>query len=331
MTNVVVLSAHDKAFFSDTYFLLHNLIPGMKNEKELKKVILFFMLSCCWSPSFLFIKIAVTSISPIVIANLRVAIGGLILFTILKLRRINLPSFGPEWIHFSVMGFFSCALPFSLFSFGEQYIDSSFAAILNGTTPLFTLVIAHFFTDNDRMTTEKLLGSFVGFAGMFFLVAPVLFDKTTTILGVVEGLMAAASYGIGFVYAKKYIKGFRPLVVPTAQLLLASLFLLPFSLVSGYIDFGNISLIAILSVLGLGIFGSALAFVLYYKLIEITSATYVSAVNYVLPVFGAILGIVFLNEKLTWNLYLGSVMVIGGVMIINGILSKFKKVTQQKF
>lgn len=300
----------------------------MKNELELKKILLFFLLACCWSPSFLFIKIAVDSISPILVANLRVIIGGVLLYVILKIRGISLPKFGSDWIHFAVMGFFSCALPFALFSLGEQYINSSFAAILNGTTPLFTLIVAHFLTDNDKLTSEKLLGSFIGFAGMFFLVAPSLFGKTTTIVGIIEGLMAAASYGVGFVYAKKYIKGFKPLVVPTAQLLLASLFLLPFSIASEtYYDVSRLSFMAIVSVLGLGIFGSALAFVIYYKLIEITSATYVSAVNYVLPIFGAILGIFFLDEKLTWNIYLGSIMILIGVMIINGVLSKSRKVT----
>ncbi len=301
----------------------------MKSEQDLKKILLFLLLSCCWSPSFLFIKIAVNSIPPIMIANLRVAIGGLILYAILRIRKINLPSFGSDWTHFAVMGFFSCALPFTLFSLGEQYIDSSFAAILNGTTPLFTLAIAHFFTDNDRITYEKLLGSFIGFTGIFLLVAPSLFDKTNAVIGVAEGLIAAASYGVGFVYAKKRIKGFEPLVVPTAQLILASLFLLPFSLIFGsYDNITNTSLAAILSVLGLGVFGSAIAFVLYYKLIAIANATYVAAVNYVLPIFGAILGVIFLNEKLTWNLYLGSIMILGGVMITNGVSSKFKKVMQ---
>lgn len=139
--------------------------------------------------------------------------------------------------------------------------------------------------------------------------------------------MAAASYGVGFVYAKKNIHGFKPLVVPTAQLFLASLFLLPFSLiVEDSIAIDSVSLAAALSVLGLAVFGTALAFVIYYKLIATTSATYVAAVNYVLPVFGVVLGMAVLKEHLTWNSYLGSLMILVGVMIINGVFSFSKKV-----
>ncbi len=115
----------------------------MKKD-QLKNSFLFFLFACCWGPSFLFIKVAVEYLPPILIANLRVAIGALLLYVILKFRKVELPKFGPVWKHFAVMGFFSCALPFSLFAIGEQYIDSSLAAILNGTTPLFTLMIAHF-------------------------------------------------------------------------------------------------------------------------------------------------------------------------------------------
>lgn len=189
----------------------------MKND-QIKNLLLFFLLACCWGPSFLFIKIAVEQISPIIIANLRVAIGGAMLYTILKLKKIDLPKLGLAWKHFAIMGFFSCALPFALFAIGEQYIDSSLAAILNGTTPLFTLMIAHFFTENDRLTKVKFFGSVVGFSGLFVLVAPSLFDTKANIFGIFAGIIAAASYGAGFVYAKKNIHGFNPLVVPTAQL-----------------------------------------------------------------------------------------------------------------
>ena len=299
----------------------------MQNNQKIKNLTLFFLLACCWGPSFLFIKVAVQDIPPFIIANLRIAIGGIMLYIILKIRKIDLPKFGSEWKHFAVMGFFSCALPFALFAIGEQYIDSSLAAILNGTTPLFTLMIAHFFTKNDRLTKMKFLGSIIGFSGLFVLVAPSLMEAKATIVGIVAGTIAAASYGVGFVYAKKNIHGLKPLVVPTMQLFLASLFLLPFSLmIENSFVIKDISLPAIASILGLAVFGTALAFVIYYKLIAATSATYVSAVNYLLPIFGVVLGMAILDERLTWNAYLGSLMILVGVMIINGIFNLSKKV-----
>jgi drug/metabolite transporter (DMT)-like permease len=297
----------------------------MKNT-QIQNLFWFFLLACCWGPSFLFIKVAVENIPPLIIANLRVSIGAALLFLILKIRKTELPKFGPAWKHFAVMGLFSCALPFALFAISEQYIDSSLAAILNGTTPLFTLIIAHFFTENDRLTKTKLFGSLTGFFGLFVLVAPSLFEAEASTLGILVGTMAAASYGVGFVYAKKNIHGFKPLVVPTAQLFLASLFLLPFSLfVEDAVVIDSISFAEIASILGLAVFGTALAFVIYYKLIAVTSATYVAAVNYVLPVFGVVLGMAVLKECLTWNSYLGSVMILVGVMIINGVFSFSRK------
>lgn len=301
----------------------------MRGNQKIKNLLLFFLLACCWGPSFLFIKIAVQSISPIAIANLRVAIGALLLYTILKFKKINLPKFGCSWKHFAVMGFFSCALPFALFAIGEQYIGSSLAAIVNGATPLFTLVIAHFFTENDRLTKAKILGSVVGFSGLFVLVTPSLLKAHTTTFGIIASTLAAAAYGVGFVYAKKNIHGFKPLVVPTAQLFLASLFLLPFTLMENPLTIQSISLSSALSILGLAVFGTASAFVIYYKLLTATSATYVAAVNYVLPIFGVVLGMIVLDESLEWNAYLGSIMILVGVMIINEVfnLKQFKQET----
>lgn len=298
----------------------------MKKD-QIKNSLLFLLLACCWGPSFLFIKVAVEYFPPVMIATLRVAIGALLLYVILKVKRIELPKFGIAWKHFAVMGFFSCALPFSLFAVGEQYIDSSLAAILNGTTPLFTLMIAHFSTENDRLTKSKLIGSVIGFSGLFVLVFPSLFQAKATLFGMVAGIIAAASYGIGFVYTKNNISGFKPLVVPTAQLFLAAIFLLPFCVIlESPFEITLVSVAAIASVIGLAVFGTALAFVIYYKLIDATNATYASGVNYVLPIFGVVLGMLILDERLAWNSYLGSIMILVGVMIINGLLKiKFPK------
>ncbi len=187
------------------------------------------LLACCWGPSFLFIKIAVEYVPPITITTIRMIIGGALLYIILKINKTDLPKFGKCWQHFLVMAIFSCGLPFTMFGVGEQYISSSLASIINGTSPLFTLMIAHCCTDNDRLTKAKILGSVIGFSGLFLLVFPSLFESKATIVGVLACLTAAVSYGIGFVYAKKHIHGFKPLVVPTAQLLIAAIFLIPLS------------------------------------------------------------------------------------------------------
>ena len=288
----------------------------MKQNNSIKNILLFFALCCCWGPSFLFMKIAVEFIPPITIAAVRVSIAAIFLYLILKIQKINLPKFSIDWKHFAVMGFFSCALPFSFFSISEKYIDSSFASILNGTTPLFTILIAHFYTFDDRLNVRKIIGSIIGFVGLIILVAPSLFMAKAEFFGIVLAIIAAASYAVGFVYAKKNISGFQPLIVPTAQLILSALFLLPIAFIlEDPFAIKYISMPAIFSMLAISIGGSALAFIIFYKLIAATSATYVAAINYVLPIFGVVLGVIILHEQITWNIYFGSAIIFLGIIL----------------
>ncbi len=289
----------------------------------MKNFLLLLALACCWGPSFLFMKIAVEYIPPISIAAFRVVIAGVLLYLVLKVKGVSLPKNKKALKDFAFMGFFACAFPFSMFVIGEQYIDSSLASILNGTTPLFTLLIAHFAIQNDRLTKPKLIGSLIGFSGLFVLVAPKLVEATATAFGVLVILLAAASYGISLVYAKKNIHNYKPLVVPTAQLLFASLFLLPIAFIfENPAATTNASIGAIASVVALAVIGTSLAFIFYFKLIATTSATYTSSVTYIVPIFGMILGTIVLDEKLFWNHYLGSAIILLGIMIVNGVINK---------
>jgi drug/metabolite transporter (DMT)-like permease len=296
----------------------------MKNS-QVKNFLLLLLLSSLWGPSFLFIKVAVEYVEPFTITTFRVGVASLLLYTVLKFKKINLPKFGLIWKHFAVMAIFGSGLPFALFNIGEQYVSSSLAAILNGTVPLFTLIIAHFATKNDRLTKAKFYGAIIGFVGLLILVLPSLIGVKATFFGIIAILAATASYAIGFVYSKKYIIGIKPLVASTSQLFLATLFLLPLALI-----FENPSSIisapnkAILSILGLSILGTAFAFILFYKIMDLTSATYVSMVNYMVPIFGVILGIVVLGERLSWNSALGCLVILMGVMIANGVFTKIK-------
>ncbi len=146
----------------------------------LKNFLWLLLLASLWGPSFLFIKVAVGEIPPLTLVVGRVGVAGLLLYIALRMQGKNLPKFGPIWKRFAVVGFFSNALPFFLFSWGEQYIDSALAAILNGTTPLFTIVLAHFFIADDRMTRVKVTGTLLGFVGLVLLIFPSLLDLAIT-------------------------------------------------------------------------------------------------------------------------------------------------------
>lgn len=302
-------------------------------SSNLKNFCWLVFLASLWGPSFLFIKIAIIYIEPITLTTFRLGLGSALLFAIVKFRKFKFPKFSSAWAHVAIASLFQSAIPFTMFAVGEQSIDSSLAAIICGASPLFTLIIAHFFTRDDRFTKSKLTGSIVGFAGLFILIAPALLGATATAFGVFSVLIGAVCYAIGFVYVKKFINlnKFPSLTAPTLQLFFSFLFLLPLAVIfeNPVMSFKHASLPAILSALALAVFGSAIAFTVYYKIIKATSATYTSTVNYIVPVFGMILGIIILDETVDWNSYLGCALILFGVMIANGII-KFSKPLRQK-
>jgi len=287
---------------------------------------LLILLACCWGPSFLFIKVAIPYLDPITLTLFRIGVAVILLYLVLKFKGINLPKFGKIWQHFAILGLIGSSIPFSLFNFAEQYISSSLAAILNGMVPLFTIVLAHFSTDNDRLSKSKFWGAIIGFGGLLILVIPKLFEAKATILGVFAILVAVTCYSISFVYSKKNLKGVNPLVSSTSQLMVGTLFLLPLSLI-----FGNpfniiyLPILPILAVLSLAFFGTACAFILFYKIIEMASASYVSMVNYMIPIVGMILGIVVLGEDVNLTSIIGCFVIVIGVMSANGVFRKIFK------
>lgn len=286
-----------------------------------KSLILLLILASLWGPSFLFIKIAVAEVPPITLAALRIGIAALLLFAFLYMRGGRLPKSTAFWTRVTIAGFFAHALPFVLINWGETYIASGLASILNGLTPLFTIVIAHFMLDDDKMNFRKVVGSIIGFGGLIVLIAPSLsMSMEATVLGILAVSIGAISYGFAMAYSRKYLTKAKPLHAPTAQLLVATLYLVPLSfIVDGGAELNIFALSSpvLWSILTLATFGTAVAFVIYYKIIEVASASYLSLVTYLMPVYGVILGIIFLNESLSWFAYAGAGLIIFGVMIAN--------------
>ena len=288
-----------------------------------KNLLLLIFLAALWGPSFLFIKVAVAEIPPLTLVLGRVGIAAVLLYLILRLQNGRLPAIGPVWKHLAFVALIHNAIPFVLFSWGEQYIDSALASILNGTVPLFTIILAHFLVADDRLTPTKVIGVLIGFVGMIILVAP---SFSGGIQGATGGILAITLasflYGIALVYGRNHLRGLKPMVAPTGQMLLATLYLLPVALiVERPFSLPPPSLQAILAMLALAVFGSAIALSVYYKLLERADASYVSMTTYVIPVFGVILGVLVLDEQLTWPMIIGCGFIIFGVMIVNGLFN----------
>ena len=288
-----------------------------------KNLGLLMLLAAMWGPSFLFIKVAVEDIPPLTLVLGRVAIGATFLSAVLIVQRRQLSRDRRVWRALAFTALMQNALPWVLLSWGEQYIDSALASILNGTTPLFTIVLAHFLIEGDRLTASKVLGVGVGFIGLILLILPSLAGGVrASTWGIIAVTFASVAYGVAIVYGRKHLRGLPPLVAPTTQLLLATAYMLPVTLI-----FDRPWTLpapppaALASLIALGILGTGLAFIVYFRLLEVADATYVSMVTYVIPIFGVILGVLVLNERLTWHTLAGFALILLGVMVVNGLFA----------
>lgn len=287
-----------------------------------RNVVMLLVLAVCWSPSFLFIKIGLASIPPITLTALRVTLGGVILYGMLMARGRALPRDWTTWKRFLVMGLFANALPFALFSLGERHTDSGAAAIINGTTPLFTVLLAHLLIAEERLSAGAAVGVAVGFAGVAVMYIPqvvVLVRETgrpEELLGLLAFTGAAFSYGVSIVHSRRHLRGLPPNVGPAGQLLCAAALLVPVAAFErpwqAEISAGSLAAVGALAVLG-----TALAYRVYYRLIESASATFVSLVTYVMPPAGVVLGMVFLGERPGWEAAAGCALIVAGVMLVN--------------
>lgn len=282
-------------------------------------LIYIFILGWMWGPSFLFIKIAGEEVPPFTAATLRVGIASLVLLIILNCRKIKLKPLGAIWGHFAFMGIVSMAITFMLFFYGETHIDSSVAALINGSPPIYTAILAHFFLKDEPITLKKCCGVILGLCGLLVLFLPNVLEGTEFHLGGTLAIMTATFlYAVGFIYAKRFLIGLPPLVAPTSQLICATLFLIPFSLVLEQpFDLVMPSLKALGSLCFLGVFGTAIAFLLYYKILEQAGAMALSMTSYLLPIIGLLLGSLVLDESLAWNNYLGGFLILCAMGLVN--------------
>ena len=282
-----------------------------------KNLSMLLLLALLWGPSFLFIKIAVQEVAPITLAALRISVGAIIVLIILKWKGLKLPHTRQLWRDVAIAGFFAMAFPFCILSWGQQYIESALAAILNGTTPIFAILLAHWLISDDKLTVPKIVGTLLSFIGLIILMYPsITFPLNSYALGIFAVIIAAASYGMGAVYVRQRLQKQDSLVVVSGELVTSAIILWPVALIYDFPQpLASISSEAWASILLMGIFGTSLAFVLYFKIIERAGASFATLVTYVMPVIGIILGTVFLDEHVGWHAYMGCFMIIGGIVV----------------
>ncbi len=283
-----------------------------------KHWLIFILLGAIWSSSFMWIKIAVQEISPIMLVAFRALFGLLFGVAVILIQRVHLPRSFKAWVPLLLLGLTNIAIPFFLISWGEKSIDSAVASILDATVPLFTILIAHYLLHDDKITLPKVLGLLTGFAGVVVLMSKDLaHSSTSSLLGQAAVILASAFYAISSVLARKttedtpgILRSAGPLVSATAAMWLATfLFESPVKMPQLGITW--------IALLWLGVLGSGLAFVMAFYLIHEIGPTRTTMVTYLFPLGGVILGVTFLHEQLTWQLITGAILIIVSLAIAN--------------
>jgi drug/metabolite transporter (DMT)-like permease len=281
--------------------------------------LIFLALGFFWGSSYLFIKIGVDNgLQPFTLIMFRLLIGFLLLATVVTIARQSLPREPRMYGHLFVMGVINIAIPFSLITYAEQAVDSSIAAVINGAVPLFVIVIAALSLKGETITLNRVAGLIVGFLGVAVLVGLDTADLgSANTLGELALIGATISYAVGNVYAKAHVHGLRPMI--------PALFQVFFGLVvTGTLAFLTehpLAVVpapnAIFAVVWLGVLGSGLAYLCYFRILQDWGATRASMVAYLLPVVGIVLGAIVLREPLTINTLFGTLLVIGGIALVN--------------
>jgi drug/metabolite transporter (DMT)-like permease len=274
------------------------------------------LLALIWGSAFLWIKLADRGFSPVEVTLARLALGAVVLFVIVRVRREVVPRSGLLWAHIAVAALFANAVPYLLFAVAEQTVDSSTAGIINATTPLWTVVLALGVRHQKTVTSWQAAGLIVGFAGAVLIFTPWQTASGLFSAGGLECLAASVSYAISYIYMDRFLarRGIGPVVLSACQLAAAAVMLALALTVSGvqapHVTAENLAAIAVL-----GIIGTGFAYVLNYQIITSEGATVASTVTYLLPVVAIVLGVLVLGESVTALILAGITLVLVGVAL----------------
>jgi drug/metabolite transporter (DMT)-like permease len=293
--------------------------PPTTSENQLDWT-LFLLLSFMWGSSYLFIRIGVNEgLQPLTLIMLRLLFGALLLVGVFLVTRPARPDKRRTYGHLLVMSLLSIVIPFWLITYGEgSGVDSSVASILNSTVPLFTIVIAPLFLPDEAVTVNRVVGLAVGFVGVIVLASGDLSGTGSGItFGVVALLLSAVSYAAGAVYARRNARGLSPITTAFFQVIFAFTIVTVLAFTIENPLAASITPAAAFSVVWLGLFGSGMAYLLFFRLLGRWGPTRTSLVAYLLPVWGIVLGAAVLEEPVDARLLLGTALVVGGVALVN--------------
>jgi len=298
---------------------------------KLKDWFAFLGLVIIWGSSFFWIRIALDEIGPVMLVAFRLLFGMLGLVAAIAILRPDLPRQRSVWVMLLILAVTNTAFPFILISWGEQFIESGVTSLINGSVPILTLIIAHFFLADERITLQRAFGIITGFGGLVLLVSRGFgeADFQAHLFGQLAVLLASLSYAGSAVFVRRSMRSISPIIQAFVTVSAADLIvwvLVPIT--ESPVTFPVLP-ITWIGLVWLGLFGACIAYMLYFYLIQSIGATKTSLVTYGTPVVAVFLGVTFLDERLDWQLIAGAALIFAGIYIVNAARRRKKAALPQ--
>lgn len=283
--------------------------------------LLLIILSILWGGSFFFVGIAVDAFPPFTIVAIRVSLAAVALVAVVFLSGLRLPTSPGVWLAFFGLGIINNLIPFSLIAWGQTYIASGLASILNATTPIFGVIAAHFLTKDEKITRFKIIGVTLGLIGVVIMIGKEsLGGLGSNIFAQLAILGAAMSYSLAGIYGRRFGRlQIKPLVIATSQVIASSIMFIPIALIIDkpyLLPMPGINVW--LALAGLALASTSLAYIIYFRILSTAGATNVLLVTLLIPVSAILLGTFFLGEQLELQHYLGMALIGSGLISIDG-------------
>lgn len=290
---------------------------------------LIAILSVLWGGAFFLIEVGLRSYSPNTLVFVRLALAVPPMWIVMRLMGERMPDDLKSWSLLMVVGALNCALPFILFFWGQQYLDSGYASILNATTPIWGVIVAHFMTSDEKATPARIVGVLVGMAGIIVMVGPdAMKGLSNNLLAQIACIISTLFYSFAAIYGRRLSQTqMTPMVVATGQTAMAALFMLPVVLLFDQPwAMAMPRMDSTLAGITLALFSTALAYILYFRLIDRAGASNAQLVAFLMPILAVILGIAFLGESLSGGQIAGAALIAVGLVILDGrLVARFQQ------
>ena len=290
-------------------------------QPTLTDYIFLTVLALIWASAFFNIKIATYSYGPVTIAFLRIFLGAIPVVALCFFKKIKIEAFSKDWYWFAAIGIINLVIPFFLIAYGVQKVQSNLAAILMASTPLSATILAHFFTENEKINFIKVLGVLIGFSGIVFLFSDDILINENNIFSALLILGGSTFYVIGGLLTLK-VSNKKKENVTASILIWATIFLMP---ITAYVEQPwdlNPRLDSTISLIYLGIFSTGIAWLMRFRILKNNGLVFQAQVAYLIPIFGIVLGYIFLNEMITSKVIVAVAAVVLGIYFVRHSIKK---------